>query len=90
MDEQMNEQIEEMAARVSDSLYEWSNEPNKEDFCPVYVAKALYKAGYRKQSEGEWKNGITGYTCSICGEQETTNRYTFCPNCGAKMKGDAE
>ena len=44
-------QIEEMAAIVSNALYEWANEPNEEDFCPVYVAKAVYKAGYRKQSE---------------------------------------
>ena len=37
---------------------------------------------------GEWINGITGYTCSACGEQEFTNRFNFCPNCGADMRKD--
>ena len=50
----------------------------------------LYKMGYRKQKRGEWKNGVTGYICSVCGNQEATNRYSFCPNCGANMKGGME
>ena len=51
------------------------------------TAEKMVAKGYRKQSEGEWKNGVTGYICSVCGNQEATNRYSFCPNCGAKMKG---
>ena len=57
---------------------------------PRMYATDLYEQGYHKQIEGEWKSGITGYACSICGKQEATSRYTFCPNCGAKMKGGAE
>ena len=62
-------------------------------------AVALYEAGYRKQSEGEWEyvNGDIGYDeygCSICGENvafyDEEDKYNFCPNCGAKMKGGAE
>ena len=63
-----------------------------------FLATALYNAGYRKQSEGEWmvKNAFFAiYKCSICGEE---NSYKdghaflsdFCPNCGAKMKGGEE
>lgn len=55
-------------------------------------AKVLYEAGYRKQSEGEWikyPHG-SGIYCSLCKHKR---RYrdihdAFCPNCGAKMKGE--
>lgn len=58
----------------------------------------LYNAGYRKQSEGEWKPIMQelGYCdtleCSICGEiiDVSQGDYKYCPNCGAKMKGGAE
>lgn len=36
---------------------------------------------------GEWINGVTGYTCSVCDKQEPTKRFLYCPNCGAKMDG---
>ena len=36
---------------------------------------------------GEWINGVTGYTCSVCNKQEPTKRFLYCPNCGAKMDG---
>lgn len=69
-----------------------------------FVDKAdhLYEAGYRKQSEGEWKyqftlDGDRFYECSVCGRQVVINClcnkkrnasefYPYC-NCGAKMKG---
>ena len=58
-------------------------------------ADRAYREGYRKQSEGEWiyMDGDVGYdvcNCSVCGESVTfydDERYAFCPNCGAKMKG---
>ena len=56
------------------------------------------RAGYRKQSEGEWvvKNIFFAiYKCSICGAE---NLYKdghaclskFCSECGARRKGGAE
>lgn len=59
------------------------------------------KAGYRKQSEGEWIEKIGYYTrCSICEtnvdaficgyEYEVDYNPPFCPHCGAKMKGVKE
>lgn len=62
-------------------------------------AEALYNAGYRKQSEGEWIDKPTGAYrrmqswCSACGKHsgiggiESNRHKPFCPNCGAKMKG---
>lgn len=63
------------------------------------VAEALYTAGYRKQSEGEWIDKPTGAYgrwqswCSACGKHsgiggiESNRHKPFCPNCGARMKG---
>ena len=68
----------------------------------VEIAEVLYNAGYRKQSEGEWKHppyapfggSYEMKRCSVCGYKpdfDSENPYTkFCPNCGAKMKGGAE
>lgn len=67
--------------------------------CPAYEDKA----GYRKQSEGEWivtnKNGFWYYDCPFCDDgyaQEAKLPVSnYCANCGAKlnepkMKGGAE
>lgn len=59
-------------------------------------AKALYEAGYRKQSEGEWiltqEKRLFGdkyYTCSNCQSiNPTMIKFNYCFNCGATMKGD--
>lgn len=61
-------------------------------------ATLYYKAGYRKQSEGEWKimkmgDGERVRTCSSCLISQSVNVYKgkvmfrYCPYCGAKMKG---
>ncbi len=59
-----------------------------------YTAKALYNAGYRKQSEGEWMSDKETprliYKCSVCGDTIGYGMMldaNYCPNCGAKMKG---
>ena len=66
------------------------------------LAEAIYTAGYRKQSDGEWKKRTVGngwdcwyeLTCSLCGVsfEDKCGKMPkhFCPNCGAKMKGGAE
>lgn len=53
-------------------------------------AEALYNAGYRKQIEGEWlRYGYDSMKCSLCGKVNTNyNHNNFCPNCGARMKGE--
>jgi hypothetical protein len=53
---------------------------------PKASAERLYAAGYRKQSEGEWI-GDWDFTCSVC-QEPFEYKTNFCPNCGAKMKGE--
>lgn len=68
------------------------------NFCKT--AEDIYNAGYRKQSEGEWLNGVNGSkVCSMCGKEPlytasgtafATTFYkvksNYCPNCGANMR----
>lgn len=60
------------------------------------LALACYDAGYRRQREGEWEivkgsNGKERMVCSKCRhQQDLASTFTYCPNCGAKMKGGAE
>lgn len=60
------------------------------------IAECIYDdGGYRKQSKGEWELGKSGcmYFCSFCGyaaHPREVDEWTYCPNCGAKMKGGAE
>ena len=87
-------QIEEMA----DILCEAKEHDCKggNDCLCVKQAEALYNAGYRKQSEGEWKLHKDGSgTCSEChfiqkDIWDYDHYQHFCGHCGAKMKGGAE
>lgn len=54
-------------------------------------SEIFYEAGYRKQSEGEWINlepEIGLFACSLCDHRILRAECNFCPNCGAKMKGE--
>ena len=91
-------QIEEMAKEICHGCA--NGEECKHCLCgDWYNAEMLYEAGYRKQSEGEWLSvdGDVIFKCSICeGEISTSWDYdpdemwSYCPRCGAKMKGGAE
>ena len=82
------EQIEEMAKAIHEvKNLEWLEDT---------LAEALYNAGYRKQSEGEWIIDRTPidatFNCSKCGysyieaDPQAEAEYKFCPECSAKMK----
>lgn len=49
--------------------------------------------GYRKQEDGEWEivkgsNGKEKMVCTNCRhQQDLASTFTYCPNCGARMKG---
>jgi ribosomal protein L37AE/L43A len=72
--------------------------------CLYYeIACGLYKADYRRQSEGEWiarhhmsrsprgrYTSYNTYICGVCGKANGRRKSPFCPHCGAKMKGGAE
>ena len=37
--------------------------------------------------KGRWKGeGFGDYSCSLCTEVVSGNKYNYCPNCGAKME----
>ena len=83
-------QIEEM----TNDLCDIDCKGMKCDSCDSYgceyrmQAEALYNAGYRKQSEGEWKINSDGYYpyCPNCNtEPKNGVMSNFCPNCGANM-----
>lgn len=88
-------QIEELARVICGGC------PNTEECLHVmclewYNAKKIYNAGYRKQVEGEWIQQLRPYEdeieCSVCGARfnvidNCTEKFDFCPACGAKMKG---
>ena len=55
-------------------------------------AERVVEAGYVKQSEGEWISRgdmFEVFACSVCGGTVDFKfqKTSFCPNCGAKMKG---
>ena len=57
------------------------------------IARKIYGKGYRKQSEGEWKqayNSFPRYVCTNCNHLYNNKEYKYCPNCGARMKGGGE
>ena len=95
-------QIEEMAWDLCDIPMHPSIHSCKEcggKHCHAqYYAERAYNAGYRKQSEGEWREDTEYYdddysecnvrkvfVCSRCGRSER-KKEPYC-NCGAKMKG---
>lgn len=58
---------------------------------PRMYAKDLYWHGYRRQSEGEWKDLLIPkdlFACSLCDSRILGKKSNYCPNCGAKMKGE--
>ena len=52
-------------------------------------ATAIYHEFCDKQSEGEWVDFGKTFYCSVC-KKTDWNKSSYCPNCGAKMKGGAD
>lgn len=88
-------QIEEITKLINTPCNDRPHDNCYEYGCLKCQAGLIYNAGYRKQSEGEWKgNGYLKH-CSECGNVVNFNNvsrwlYNFCPNCGTKMKGEAK
>ena len=96
------EQIEELA-KVIDYTFVLAEGVGAVRPSSRMIAMDLYDADFRKQSEGEWikinpNNLLIGeYYCSCCnsvidiadGKETPLDREMYyCPNCGAKMKGE--
>jgi rubrerythrin len=85
-------QIEEMRKEVV-RIHRFFFEDDDYESLDEYIADMLYAAGYRKQSEGEWKkvyDKAPRYVCMTCNHLYNNKGYKYCPNCGVKMKGGAE
>ena len=95
-------QIEEITKILDSNCEGIPDTVCQENSCSSCKANQIIGAGYRKQSEGEWKERTVGngwncwseITCSECGVI-FEDRYgnipkKYCPNCGAKMKGGEE
>lgn len=82
-------QIEEMAEAIFKNCH-----------CGLFFSEAekiadfvINQQGYRKQIEGEWvkPSASSAELCSECGRSPNMLfgiLPPYCPNCGAKMKGD--
>ena len=58
-----------------------------------YAVNALFKIPSADRPQGKWiieidANSNTYGRCSICGMRQYAGQLNFCPNCGAKMKGE--
>ena len=81
-------QIEEMACE--NCLHHYACVVNSE-YVPSPCKAYESKAGYHKQSVGEWmtKGDIfKSYHCSVCNYSVDypKQKTTYCPECGAKLK----
>lgn len=80
------DQTEELARDIYDSAF-------VSEAVSLSLAIDLAEKGYRKQSEGMWEivigsNGKEKMVCTNCRHQQNlASTFTFCPNCGARMKG---
>lgn len=87
MDEK--KQIEEMRKdliEIFDEEYE-----KRRIITADFVAIKMTAKGYRKQSRGEWKqayNSFPRYVCTNCNHLFNNKTFKYCPNCGARMKGE--
>ena len=73
---------------------EWMDAMDYIEDAPTIDAQPV-KHGRFVFEKGDYRNTVDGYRCTSCGETYHTkvpyfSEYKFCPNCGAKMGGDAD
>lgn len=56
------------------------------------VTALLIDAPIIEPKQDEWEripySFVGGFRCSCCGTKTIEKHWNFCPNCGAKMKGE--
>lgn len=78
----------------------WQNKPTEVQNHDIFTADEILSKAIQKLEEvqlvthaecicHEPEIGLY-YSCSKCGHNALQGMYKFCPNCGAKMDGDAE
>ena len=95
----MNKEIEELARYIHANCI--THDTRFTEDCRA-IAQDLYSANYRRQKVGEWTRVEVGSSkgygqvyyqhkdCEINATQLFPSPYHFCPNCGAKMKGESD
>ena len=98
--EQIEERIE-LSDIIDYAMRDWDNyidECREEDIPPIdtfeeWIADAVLRNGYRKQTKAEWIICSDGYYpyCSVCKNEPKNGVMTdYCPSCGAEMSGGKE
>ena len=84
---------------IPDTVYEAYKEWHRQGVSNVEQSLIALAMPYEERPKGEWTDLLTDgrhigwIACSVCGQEppnESNLRTKFCPNCGAKMKGDTE
>ena len=83
------------ACSVDDDYYECDGYPKTSTWCDELVALRALPSVTPQPKTGHWiaveneEMEMVGYYCSECDlPMETEQRTNFCPNCGAKMRGE--
>lgn len=82
----MTEEYGTKRVTIADAIDEWSDEG-----CPPFA-----DVPDRKVGKWEWKEDPFGFfdtipVCSECGHTtKMRETYAYCPNCGARMKGEGD
>lgn len=75
-----------LMTELNDTKYAWQDYDAVEDALrniPTIEADPV--------RHGRWDYySTTMQECSVCKRHTPRHRYTFCPNCGARMDGDAD
>ena len=56
---------------------------------PVWIDE-LPTYDVQEVKHGRWVKGKEWFECSVCGYEQGSAHWHYCPNCGAKMDGDTE
>ena len=73
------------AIPMSWSVQKWVSEVMISEV-PTESVREDVRGNWTPEQE-DWRGQIVWHICSVCGFDASTT-YKFCPNCGAKMKGD--
>ena len=96
---EQEKQIREMARDICENCRTLTK--CDKDICTMAykTTEHLIEKGWKKETQGEWIEHIEKcswleddvevyYNCSVCGTSHWSITPPYCPNCGAKMRGE--